>query len=209
MTSNDNDDNQGVVWAILIGVILLAISLAIGMGLYRTGKAAGGAGAVSTASGPSAGATAGASTAGTEAAATASVVASQPAAAGMVTGTAPASTADMTSASADVPSIRVEDGVVKFYFASASAALAPGAAEALGDVVKGVAAGQKAVISGFHDVTGDPAKNEELAKQRALAVRDALAALGIGEDKMDLRKPEVTTASGSNAEARRVEVSLQ
>ena len=115
----------------------------------------------------------------------------------------------MLATSADVASVRVENGVVKFYFASASAALASGAAEALGDIVKGVAAGKKAVISGFHDVTGDPAKNEELAKERAFAVRDALAALGIGEDKMDLRKPEVTTASGSNAEARRVEVSLQ
>ena len=115
----------------------------------------------------------------------------------------------MTNGSADVASIRVENGIVKFYFASASADLAQGAAEALGDVVKGVAAGQKAVISGYHDITGDPAKNEELAKQRALAVRDALASLGIGEDKMDLRKPEVTTADGSNAEARRVEVTLQ
>ena len=84
-----------------------------------------------------------------------------------------------------------------------------GAAEALGDVVRGVAAGKKAVISGFHDVTGDPAKNEELAKQRALRVRDALTALGIGEDKLDLRKPAVTTADGSNAEARRVEVTLE
>ena len=203
MTNNDNDDNQGVVWAILIGVILLAISLAVGMGLYRTGKAAGGAatGAVSASSAGAANAS--------DAAATPSVVASQPGAAGAAAGTVPASTADMTSSSADVASVRVENGVVKFYFASASAALASGAAEALGDIVKGVAAGQKAVISGFHDVTGDPAKNEELAKQRAFAVRDALAALGIGEDKMDLRKPEVTTASGSNAEARRVEVSLQ
>ena len=87
--------------------------------------------------------------------------------------------------------------------------LAPGAADALGDVVKGVAAGQTAVISGYHDTTGDPAQNEELAKQRALAVRDALKALGIGDDKLDLKKPEVTTATGSNAEARRVEVSLQ
>ena len=209
MTNNDNDDNQGVVWAILIGVILLAISLAVGMGLYRTGKAPAGAaaGAVSTSS--SAGmASAGAASAA-DAAATPSVVASEPAAAGVAAGTVPASTADMTSASADVASVRVENGVVKFYFASASAALASGAAEALGDIVKGVAAGKKAVISGFHDVTGDPAKNEELAKERAFAVRDALAALGIGEDKMDLRKPEVTTASGSNAEARRVEVSLQ
>ena len=40
-------------------------------------------------------------------------------------------------------------------------------------------------------------------------MRDALKALGIGDDKLDLRKPEVTTATGSNAEARRVEVSLQ
>ena len=196
MTNNDNDDNQGVVWAILIGVILLAISLAVGMGLYRTGKAAG---AVSTS--PSA-SDAAVATPG-------SVVASEPSAASQAAGTAPGSTADMTNAAADVASIRVENGVVKFYFASASAALATGAAEALGDVVKGVAAGQKAVISGYHDVTGDPAKNEELAKQRALAVRDALAALGIGEDKVDLRKPEVTTATGSNAEARRVEVTLQ
>ena len=194
MTSDDNDDNQGVVWAILIGVILLAISLAVGMGLYRTGKASVGAstgGAVSTAD------------------AGAAAAASEPSAAGLPAHGTPGSTADMTNGSADVASIRVENGIVKFYFASASADLAQGAAEALGDVVKGVAAGQKAVISGYHDITGDPAKNEELAKQRALAVRDALASLGIGEDKMDLRKPEVTTADGSNAEARRVEVTLQ
>lgn len=184
MTNNDNDDNQGVVWAILIGVILLAISLAVGMGLYRTSKAAGGADdAVST-----------------------STAVGAPV--GAAVGAAPGSPAEMTNA-ADVPSIRVENGVVKFYFATGSAALANGAAEALGDVVKGVAAGRKAVISGFTDVTGDPAKNEELAKQRAFAVRDALAALGIGEDKVDLRKPEAITATGSNAEARRVEVTLQ
>ena len=130
-------------------------------------------------------------------------------AAGTANSAAPASTADMTTAAADGPSIRVENGVVKFYFASGSADLAPGAADALGDVVKGVAAGQTAVISGYHDTTGDPAQNEELAKQRALAVRDALKALGIGDDKLDLKKPEVTSATGSNAEARRVEVSLQ
>ena len=38
MTSDDNDDNQGVVWAILIGVILLAISLAVGMGPVPHGQ---------------------------------------------------------------------------------------------------------------------------------------------------------------------------
>ena len=100
--------------------------------------------------------------------------------------------------------IPVADG-----FASGKTDVAPGADEALADVAKGVAAGKKALVSGYHDTTGDAAVNEELAKQRALAVQGALKALGIGEDKIELRKPEVTTASGSNAEARRVEVTLQ
>jgi outer membrane protein OmpA-like peptidoglycan-associated protein len=113
-----------------------------------------------------------------------------------------------TDADADAASVRVENGVVKFYFATAKADVAAGANEALADVVKGVAEGKKAVVSGFHDATGDAAMNEELAKQRAFAVRDALKALGVAEDKIELKKPEVTSASGSNAEARRVEVAL-
>ncbi len=132
-------------------------------------------------------------------------------------GVAPATTAVASNApaavvadpaAADAASVRVENGVVKFYFATAKADVAAGANEALADVVKGVAEGKKAVVSGFHDATGDAALNEELAKQRAFAVRDALKALGVAEDKIELKKPEVTTASGSNAEARRVEVAL-
>lgn len=114
----------------------------------------------------------------------------------------------VAAAAADAASVRVENGVVKFYFASAKADLAAGANEALADVVKGVAEGKKAVVSGFHDATGDAAINAELAKQRAYAVRDALKGLGVAEDKIELKKPEETTASGNNAEARRVEVVL-
>lgn len=113
-----------------------------------------------------------------------------------------------TAAATDEASVRVENGVVKFYFATAKAELAAGANEALADVVKGVAEGKKAVVSGFHDATGDAALNAELAKQRAFAVRDALKALGVAEDKIELKKPEETTATGSNTEARRVEVAL-
>ena len=109
----------------------------------------------------------------------------------------------------DVASVVVEGGVVKFYFATGKADLATGANEALADVVKGVIEGGKmAVVSGFHDATGDAALNAELAKQRALGVRDALKVLGVAEDKVELKKPEVTQGSGSNAEARRVEVVL-
>ncbi len=110
---------------------------------------------------------------------------------------------------ADAASVKVENGVVKFYFASGKADVASGASEALADVVKGVAAGKTAVVSGFHDSTGDPAKNAELAKQRAFAVRDALKALGVAEEKVQLQKPEELKASGADAQARRVEVALK
>jgi cytochrome c oxidase subunit 2 len=63
-------------------------------------------------------------------------------------------------------------------------------------------------ISGFHDATGSAAANAELAKNRAKAVRDALEAAGIAEDRIELRKPEVTTGEGGPAEARRVEASI-
>ena len=105
-------------------------------------------------------------------------------------------------------SVVVEGGVVKFYFAVGKADLATGAKQALADVIKGVLQGRKAVVSGFHDATGDLAVNQELAKQRAFAVRDALLSLGITEEGIELKKPEQTLADGSDAEARRVEVTL-
>ena len=113
------------------------------------------------------------------------------------------------AAMSDSASIAVVDGVVKFYFATGKAEVADGAAAALADVAKAVAEGKKAVVSGYHDASGDPAKNEELAKQRALAVRDALTALGVAEDKVELQKPAQTQADGPPAEARRVEVTVQ
>jgi len=66
-----------------------------------------------------------------------------------------------------------------------------------------------AVISGYHDPTGDKAHNIELAKNRAVAVRDFLMKSGIEEARIDMRKPIETTGSGSLEEARRVEVSVK
>ncbi len=63
-------------------------------------------------------------------------------------------------------------------------------------------------ISGYTDATGDPARNEELAKERAKAVREALKAAGVPEERINMKKPEVITGSGTEAQARRVEVSL-
>jgi K(+)-stimulated pyrophosphate-energized sodium pump len=116
--------------------------------------------------------------------------------------------ASAAALSDDSASFKVEGGVIKFYFATGKADLATGAEAALAEVAKGVAAGKRAVISGYTDPTGDPAANAELAKARAVAVGDALHAAGVAADKIDLKKPEAITGSGEHAEARRVEVTL-
>jgi outer membrane protein OmpA-like peptidoglycan-associated protein len=121
----------------------------------------------------------------------------------------PAATAAAPMAADDGASVQVVDGVVKFYFASGKADLAAGGNAALAEVVKAAAAGKTLMVSGFHDATGDAAMNAELAKQRAMTVRDALKALGVAEDKVELKKPEQTMADGPANEARRVEVVAQ
>jgi outer membrane protein OmpA-like peptidoglycan-associated protein len=121
---------------------------------------------------------------------------------------APAAAPAMAAAANDDASVVVENGVVKFYFASGKSDLAAGALAALGDAIAAAKAGKRLVLSGFHDATGDPAFNAELAKKRALAVRDALVGAGVAESSMELKKPEQTTGTGNDAEARRVEVMI-
>ncbi len=112
-------------------------------------------------------------------------------------------------AGSEGPSIKVENDVVKFYFASGKAELADRAADKLVEVVQGATAGKKVVLSGYTDAMGDSAVNEELARQRAKVVSEVLKAAGVPESMIEMRKPEVLTGSGDNAEARRVEVSLR
>jgi outer membrane protein OmpA-like peptidoglycan-associated protein len=66
-----------------------------------------------------------------------------------------------------------------------------------------------AVISGYHDPTGNREHNLELAKNRALAVRDFLVKSGVAEGRFDMAKPIETTGSGDLQEARRVEVGVK
>ena len=120
---------------------------------------------------------------------------------------AAAPAAPAAAASADSASVAVEGGVVSFFFATGKSDVAADADKALAEVVAGVKAGKKVQVSGFVDSTGDAAQNAELAKQRAFAVRDQLKALGIAEDKIDLKEPKNIDA-GAGAQARRVEVSL-
>ena len=101
-------------------------------------------------------------------------------------------------------------GPAKFYFETGKAALPAGSDATIAKLAESAKANAatKLAVSGFHDASGDPAMNAELAKQRAVAVRDALKTAGVAEDRIELKKPEQVNA-GDAAEARRVEVKLQ
>ena len=66
----------------------------------------------------------------------------------------------------------------------------------------------KIQVSGFTDKTGDPDKNKELAKARALAVKDAMIAAGVAETQIVLVRPDLVMTVGNAEEARRVELTL-
>ena len=68
------------------------------------------------------------------------------------------------------------------------------------------AEGGNIALTGHTDKTGDAAANEELAKQRALAVRDALMAQGVAESSIVMQPPMFVTGAVNNRAARRVDI---
>lgn len=190
MFSQSDDEQQGWVLGLVAGLIALVMALVLGLALSRAAAPRPVLPPPAPAPAPPA------------PAAVPAPVAATPA--GL-----PASAALAAQALSDAASITVEYGVVKFYFASGDDKLAAGAADALVDVVKGARGGKKVLISGFHDDKGSAARNAELARQRALAVRQALIAAGVPDSQIRLDKPAQTAGTGSDAEARRVEITLQ
>ncbi len=195
MFSESDEGQQGWVLGSVMSLVLLVVALVIGLAISRSHRAQ----VMPIPVPPPA-----------PAAALAPAVPPVPAPAPLAPAPAPAASAALAAqAVSDAASITVEYGIVKFYFASGKAELAAGAAGALVDVVKGARGGKKVVISGFHDAQGSPARNAELALERALAVRKALLAAGVPEHQIRLEKPAQTAGTGSDAEARRVEIALQ
>lgn len=66
----------------------------------------------------------------------------------------------------------------------------------------------KALVSGFHDRRGSAEQNAALAMRRAQVVRRVLIREGIAADRIELARPQQTQGSGSDREARRVEVTV-
>jgi membrane fusion protein (multidrug efflux system) len=95
------------------------------------------------------------------------------------------------------------------HFASGSAALDAETIRLLKGFAPGMKAGPNPIdVAGFADRTGNRATNVELAKRRAVAVRDALLAEGLPADRVRLKAPQDVTGPGSEREARRVELAV-
>src|SRR5476649_1253446 len=141
---------------------------------------------------------AGAAAAGSDAAASGAAAGSDAASA------APAASAAASDASAPAASLPAS-----VYFETGKDALpadAASAVQAAADYAK-AHPDAKLTLSGFTDATGSATKNAKLAKTRAQAVRDALKAAGVAEDRIILKKPETITGGTDAREARRVEIS--
>jgi photosynthetic reaction center cytochrome c subunit len=99
------------------------------------------------------------------------------------------------------------------YFGVGSATLEGPQAQGLAQLIAAITAQARAVatISGYHSAAGTLTANQELAKQRAFAVRDALVAAGVPATRVQLEKPQQTEANiaGEDPVARRVEVTLR
>ena len=68
--------------------------------------------------------------------------------------------------------------------------------------------GAIAVISGYHDATGNSAANIALSKRRAQEVARFLVDAGIPKERLKIEEPRQTVGSGSPEEARRVEIKI-
>jgi len=134
--------------------------------------------------------------------------AAAPAAAAASAVTAPAAAASGAEVEQLVDLSPTEAALATVYFGSGAAEVNAEADAALAKAVAELASSptKKVLLSGYHDTTGDPAHNAELAKQRAKSVRAALVAKGVPAAQVLLRKPEVTVGGGSEQEARRVEI---
>ena len=102
------------------------------------------------------------------------------------------------------------DLVATIFFALGQSALPEDSRAAIESAMAAAAAApqRRIVLSGFHDASGAAAVNAEVAKQRALTIREALSAEGLSITRIALRKPDVTLGDGAAPEARRVEIRL-
>jgi cytochrome c oxidase subunit 2 len=194
---DDSNENGGLVpWVIGFAVMLaIAVAALAGTAAFQSGP--------DTAASTSTSATGTArSTTGTAASSTGT--------AGSTTSTAASAAAPTAGASFTAPGTATAAAplLARVLFNTGISALPADAAKTLSPAIEAAtrSAGIRLTVSGYHDKTGDPEKNAELAKERAIAVRDALVAAGVSLERVELRKPQLTEGGTDDTLARRVDI---
>ena len=109
----------------------------------------------------------------------------------------------------DAPAARPAGAALVVHFATGKAALDAEATRLLKGFAPAIKAGANPIdVTGFADRTGNRAANVELAKRRAMAVREALIAEGVAAERVRLKPPQDVTGPGSDHDARRVEIAV-
>lgn len=105
----------------------------------------------------------------------------------------------------------IDGRLAKVYFDTGSAVVPADASARLSSVLGTLHSdtNRQALVSGYHDTSGDVAVNQELAKQRAQAIQQWLVVNGVAAERIVLSKPAETTGNGNADEARRVEVKVE
>lgn len=102
---------------------------------------------------------------------------------------------------------RLRSAAMSVYFETGQADLDAADRQNLKSVAEAAkVSGKPITLTGYTDPSGDQQQNESLAKDRAAAVRLALLSDGVADSQIIMKPPAAVTGSGTDAEARRVEV---
>lgn len=123
----------------------------------------------------------------------------------------PETPAPVATPAAEAPSTPAAPMTVEYpqhvYFATGSAEVDEAAKKVLTATADAITKDSNHVsITGYADKTGDEKVNEELAKNRAKSVKQALIDAGVKDDAIEMRPPVFLTGSSDDKEARRVDI---
>ncbi|HEY6642528.1 OmpA family protein [Povalibacter sp.] len=98
----------------------------------------------------------------------------------------------------------------KVYFETGDTRIDQEDRQRIAEVASSARDSERAVgITGYTDQSGDRNRNLELGKNRAQAVRQALVSEGVSADRIVMDPPRSVTGSGTDEEARRVDIDMR
>ena len=120
----------------------------------------------------------------------------------------PAPTADIKAAASTKPAEATARNTA-VYFASGDSSLDAAAIKTVRDTAAAMMGiGTSVALTGYADRTGVHRTSVDLAKLRAVAVRNALVGAGIDPRRIVLKSPVDVTGTGSDDKARRVDIGM-